>query len=327
MRRGEQARELTYASHSGYGNQYQALLAALFVANQTGRVLVVPPLLGHYQSLAIDGKTLSSRNLAGRACSRDFYKDRTSSFVTRKQLLATEAWTAIARHLRAACAKQQQIDQWSDVFNLSAYRTRPLTCEDLEVTSRVSSVTGTCRTALHADLHLGTLADNQNCQKGFSCDETLGMVGRQGWQSLVCLAQLDDWTYVANGPDDAVLRRCQRHSAHGPAHGSEHGSSERQQYVAERQHVAEELDQQGLALHHRLLESLPHHFPSRCAACAYLRMPDADHPGLRNQTADERINAWLVRPTQRHTGACMHMHIHVHWCACICMTCVPPHAP
>ena len=39
---------LSYAVHSGSGVQLQALTAAVFVANATGRALVVPPWLIHH---------------------------------------------------------------------------------------------------------------------------------------------------------------------------------------------------------------------------------------------------------------------------------------
>lgn len=47
-------RTIKYATHSGYGNQVQALLTAIFIANVTKRVLLVPPLLPH-DYIRVDG--------------------------------------------------------------------------------------------------------------------------------------------------------------------------------------------------------------------------------------------------------------------------------
>ena len=46
-KQGQTPRILEYATHSGFGNQVQALLAAVFIANVTDRTLNAPPLLPH----------------------------------------------------------------------------------------------------------------------------------------------------------------------------------------------------------------------------------------------------------------------------------------
>lgn len=76
-------RTLQYATHSGYGNQMQALLTAVFIANVTNRVLLVPPLLPH-DFIQIDGT---------RHCQNDGGMQRQAHILSmQKKIVKPHAW-------------------------------------------------------------------------------------------------------------------------------------------------------------------------------------------------------------------------------------------
>ena len=62
---------LVYAAHSGYGNQVQALLTALFLSHATRLPLLVPPLVGdHSLTLRIPKRYLTRRCDRNSSCPR-----------------------------------------------------------------------------------------------------------------------------------------------------------------------------------------------------------------------------------------------------------------
>ena len=49
-------RTLAYVTHSGFGHQYESLFRGVFIAVQTNRTLLVPPLMGHNTNLDTNGR-------------------------------------------------------------------------------------------------------------------------------------------------------------------------------------------------------------------------------------------------------------------------------
>lgn len=189
------ARELTYATHSGFGNQVQALLAGLFVASQANRTLVPPPLLSRAVQPNVGG-------LHGRSCKPGLrvHKQKVSRLAQQRltQLCATHTPLSQTRGTNVSdAAESGMASSWSRIFDFGGHRVRPWSCE---------RDGGRCRLA-EADLHLGPPELNAQCTRLLNCSATLTL-GR----GVRCTGPLDDWAFSVHGASGTVLGRCVKHA-------------------------------------------------------------------------------------------------------------------
>jgi hypothetical protein len=187
------AADLSFIVHSGYGNQLQSLLAAVYVANVTGSGLLVPPLMSHRASPKIFLKATRSCNPRIFSGSDRFGVD------TRKQAYATRATRAV----NATCKRSSNdtgraelvMDQWHTLFDLPAFlvSSRSVGC---------MQPPWSCP-AVDIDLHLATAVVNGNCTKDLPCHDLIDYaksvlrthvaVGTNPRKTL-CLGVLNDCT-------------------------------------------------------------------------------------------------------------------------------------
>ena len=187
--------ELAYAQHSGFGVQMQSLTTAVFLANITNSRLIVPPWLTRDQM-----NNAVWDNRLGRRCKTSDFEAGPNGLVTAKVKFNKDCEKAISR----ACEQSHvELDRFELVFDLeSVAATRPRRCDtDTSICSRMS-----------ADAHLGTLATNSNCTRGFSCGRLFAMLaGASELASPMCLGPLNDWWFTANDP--TILDRCAKQHA------------------------------------------------------------------------------------------------------------------
>ena len=262
--------ELSYGTHSGYGVQMQALLQATFLANVSGRRLVVPPMLSREQM-----SDLLWHHKFGRACNGPKLAAEGGLDSTQVKLNA-ESEHVIKRHCKRPAATP--FDAFENLFDLNRLvSSRPRACKD-----------GLLCPALHVDMHLGTLRLNRNCTapKPFTCDDLLGLLfdaPRPPFALLngptLCLGALNDWFYTSPGrpaTEGTILRRCE------------------QSYP-----LAMELDRFGLPLRPRIAQAATSFFKEECDGCLYVRLPD-DRATPKALAASLRLcHAWSAPTTDQ----------------------------
>ena len=115
--------ELSYTTHSGYGVQMQALLQATFLANVSGRRLVVPPMLSREQM-----SDLLWHHKFGRACNGPKLAAEGGLDSTQVKLNA-ESEHVIKRHCKRPAATP--FDAFENLFDLNRLvSSRPRACKD-----------------------------------------------------------------------------------------------------------------------------------------------------------------------------------------------------
>jgi hypothetical protein len=229
-------RFLTFATHSGFGNQIQALLVAVFVASLSNRTLIVPPIIQHSASLPLG--PFAQRSCQKRASA--WSGDEGNGVDCRK--LRYMALSERKLHSLCIGVPRWNPDRWDDVYSMERFPTQQRACEH-----------GTLCHTVHADLHVGTRELNANCSRTLSCEDMLGLVSQQH-VPLVCLGVLNDWFFRAKieGENGTVLRAC-----------------------AQEHLLARELEELGLPLaagmERALRELVSDRGPCRCL---FVRLPD-----------------------------------------------------
>ena len=188
---GEQQPDFSFIVHSGYGNQLQSLLAAVYVANATGTGLVVPPLMSHSASPSILLK-------ASRSCSPRIFGGNPFGVDTRKQSYAAKATSVIHDVCKRSSNESAEVvmDRWDKLFDLPAFlasyhsagcKPSPWSCPTVDL-----------------DLHLTTPTVNGNCTKDLPCHVMIGharsvlRTQMHSHRKTLCLGVLNDCTLQLN---------------------------------------------------------------------------------------------------------------------------------
>ena len=275
-----------YAVHSGMGVQLQALTNAVFLANATGRALMLPPwLLRHHMTT----DHWNPRWLMGRKCHVPHVEPS-------KELLNRWSQSALCDQCNAT-----KRESFSSVFAIHEL-VKPLdalTDEQCQLCNATQAYwcpqctsqtcTKACKSSAcpHVDLdtHLLHLAPDNRLRKRWvwsttgksttsvDCAQTLkhltssprscarllhavasagSMIPRRQNRSALCVGPLNDWLFeMPFGVNSTLLGRC----------ASSHP-------------VARRLLRQGLPLRRDLIAMLPRLFPQPCNFCVYVRLPD-----------------------------------------------------
>ena len=245
-------RDLTYIVHSGYGNQLQSLLAAVFVANVTGHRIAAPPLFEHSASPRF-GRTMT------RSCQPKRFIGSPFGVDAHKHARAAAATKVVAE----ACAPPQfessgTFDDWQKLFDLSAHA----------ALARRASVCSWACPQVHADLHLATAELNGNCTRALPCDLLLSYTSNVSSRrppaaasgAPLCLGLLNDWFFG----ERPLLAACAASSSRVARHHAK---------------LAAELDTFGLPLADDATRWLARLVPSpRSCLCMYVRLPDNHNP-------------------------------------------------
>jgi hypothetical protein len=217
---------LTFTAHSGFGVQVQALTAAVFLANATGRALVVPPWLlrNNVTSLVWDPHTLLSR------------KCKSQDILTGHRVL-----TRLYDHLLCdSLPHAHTLNSFSSVYDLDAlvkalpWNTRPAVGDECTPTRRggkrnpkrkgghlhcpimdlethlhhVPLASGMVRSGWRWS-NTGMDASNPDCDQAFvhlwpsesSCERLLQAIADAGrllngsTRSALCVGPLNDWLF------------------------------------------------------------------------------------------------------------------------------------
>ena len=267
---------LGYATHSGSGVQLQALTAAVFLANATGRPLNVPPWLIHRDMPA---KLWDPRSgTVTRGCKRTYVDPSKHDISSLSDAV-----------LCKLCRSDNHLDSFSSVFALDEL-VRPLptlTKERCRACSSGSS--GRRASAVLCDrvdldphfLHLarndpnrlrwpwsntGNSTTKPDCSQTLThlrasthaCERLLHAVSDAASlldaskRPALCVGPLNDWLFESPfGHESTLIGRCSRSHP-----------------------VAERLSRAGLPLRQAVVALLPRLFPRPCGACVYVRLPD-----------------------------------------------------
>ena len=191
---------VAFVSPSGYGNQVQALLAALFLSTAANQTLVVPPLLTHYASAGLRSDLQGGR-CANPAHPKHHKSEDTSlgMFIDRRKRMLvrfSERSFGLAcngsfgPHEHAAVTNDRTWG-WFDVatgFNARGYR-----CTERPLCSTLHATLLRTEPALVASSRCknGTLEPNQTP----SCAESIQIVKTHS-ASPLCLGPLNDRFYT-----------------------------------------------------------------------------------------------------------------------------------
>jgi len=277
--------EFTFPAHSGFGNQMQQVLAALFLAQETNRTLILPPLLEHRAALDLEHSSLLSGKC--RAPDKfhviDEHKERILNLSEfrhaaicdcmqqgRCDHLIKQGKSRYKVHLQGVLTPGR-LGRWGHVFNLSRFPHRERGCNERllcmpDVASNAHTrrtcalgydLTGRCPWNVtkpsHSTLH-ATLLNRRapagpvwcNDQKPH-CEEQLEMVRRlhRHTSSPLCLGPLNNYFRVE------VLEKCARDYP-----------------------MAHILLNYGLPLNLALRPWQEQFLNSTCDLCAYIRLSD-----------------------------------------------------
>ena len=254
---------LLFATHSGYGNQVQALLAAAFLSRAVGLPVLAPPLVANHKKTLVLPKRLTTRGCKaptrwGSAFHRDVHWSKHGI------MAASERWFA-----RSYCTKQRRsIDSFESVFDFTGFKIRSRTC------ARIDQML--CPEGVDVDPHLLDPATNRNCTAVISCGDRIAALRvvalrlAHGPRHTMCVGPLNDWFFSAAGPRDTLLHSCATDAS----------------LPAEQRSIAAELLELGLPLQRSALQALAAAAawnvsitahgarPSACE-CLYVRLPDA----------------------------------------------------
>ena len=272
--------DFTFPVHSGFGNQYQQLLPALFLAQATGRRVILPPLLAFSSSLSSSAAlNVEMLHLAQRSCSRgesDFKKQHLVDQSERQfgrvcdcsQQGICSGSASFRGHVYhfdlAKKVPRGPLVQWNRVYNLTGFPHRERTCDERRLCGNIPD------RAMHATLMNrfvpaanGWCNDSQPGESSPTCGEQLWQVHHLAVNSSapLCLGPLNTWWLVR------VLEKCS-HSFP----------------------TARALLHFGLPLHGGLREWLRLHFEAepQCDLCVYIRLTDKDNNGTRAGTVGHR---------------------------------------
>jgi hypothetical protein len=239
--------EITFTTHSGFGNQMQSLLAAVLLANLTAHTLVTPPLLGHKKSFDIHRMASKSCPTNGAASSIV----GTGRVDRRKHRYAHK----VELHLRSMCNLQSStmlLSDWTQFFAIDMIcKVRPFRCSPPEALCP----------EVGADPHLGAYPARTECMGlPLSAAATLDLIHdatQSSPRNITCVGVLNDWFYTgagSNGSFTPLLKRFEAFHA-----------------------LARELEAEGLPLAPKGRLYLDSVLPGtgRQCMCAYVRVPDS----------------------------------------------------
>ena len=252
---------------SGYGNQVQALLAALFLSTAANRTLIVPPLLSHHASAEFP-RAFAWETRRGSACA--YTKRPTTRLVDRRSLMLVQH---SERSIGEACRGSFGPDErkavtsehawgWFDVA--AGFPVRAHQCSEQPVCSTLHA------TLLQRERELLATSPCRNRTLGLSdapsCAESIEIV-RAHEASPLCLGPLNDRIGIH------VLPKC---AATHP--------------------MAKALMQFGLPLRADVDPLLLRRLPPTCGLCVYARIPDAHATSKKSRA---KLMASLDRRIQR----------------------------
>ena len=260
--------EFTFPGHSGYGNQVQALLAALFLSRAANRRVVVPPLLSSGKdersaSLAVSG------GIAGRRCTfpasprikhEEVMTKNNSRLIDRRK--ATLLAMAEVR-FGAVCQGEHGADErravdpersWAHFSFTAGFAARCYRCTERPVCKTLHA------TLLHKEPELLATTRCANGTKELtpaqtpSCAEIVRIVATHRTSRMLCLGPLNDRFYTH------ILPKC-----------------------ASSFPLARALAQFGLPLGAGVRDALPWARPSSCRLCLYARVQDGKESSQRSR--------------------------------------------
>ena len=279
---------LFFSVHSGTGNQLQALTAAVFVANATGRAVFVPPWLPYRQMPIRFMRDPTS--MVSRRCRAQHVEDN-------KQKLSHFSEAMLCK----LCKSTEQLDKFESVYALHEL-VQPLPAMTTERCKQCKEVLRLCP-RIDLDPHQLVLAKEDrnrarwpwsnagnntakaDCQQNFvhlqptraSCARLLQAVNDasnllpRSKRSAFCLGPLNDWFFEKPfGKDSTLVGRC------------------KSSYP-----IAARLTRSGLPLRRELVALVPRLFPNPCDVCIYVRLHDRRNKTLAN--LHEALYSWTGR--------------------------------
>lgn len=104
---------LTYASHSGFGNQIQALLVAVLLSRLTRMPLILPPLCGDHKDCLTLPKRLLHRGCSMLPSLEQQFPRQDVYWPKHKTQFASERW------FERRCSKGNAFDSFLSVYDVS----------------------------------------------------------------------------------------------------------------------------------------------------------------------------------------------------------------
>ena len=281
---------LSYAVHSGSGVQLQALTTAVFLANATGRALIVPPWLKHKDMPKI---MWDPSQITSRKCKTTFIGG------TKEKL------THMSEDMLCGLCKQNQtLDAFASLYDFRELVTVLETFTHKRCSTCSRRAAGRCNTCSRRptrvvcpktdlDAHLLHLNEYDprravwkwsttgNSTKVADCGQTLQHLGPSAHscarilnavndasnlsglpnRSAFCVGPLNDWFFdKPYGLGSTILGRCE--AAHP---------------------LAKQLSHSGLPLRKEVVSLLPQLFPKPCDVCIYVRLSDGKNDLQRLQ--------------------------------------------